>query len=351
MSDHSAPPAHAACQNCGAELHGPFCHRCGQHDFEFHRSFGHVFLEALENFFHFDEKFFRNVFTLLFRPGRLSADFNAGKRAGQMPPFRLYLFISVLFFLARLLHGGGNDLPAQVNGDRDTRESLAEAVASAATDSKDPAAKQRLENLRQELLDPTLKAVKLTAEQERDLPAILEQKIRRELAGKDRTHNQDLSREEAKAKTPLERALSEKAEFALSHQEEIKEAYTHAVPKMLLICLPLFALYTRILFRKAGLFYLQHLIIAIHYHTFVFLWWMVSEGWTGLVGLLSPIVAGIIGLAATLWMLIYPVIMLRRLFGQSWPLTILKAAVLTLVYGLTITAGLAITAIVVVAMV
>jgi hypothetical protein len=91
-------PSHTHCENCGTELKGPFCHACGQHDFEFHRSFGHVFLEALENFFHFDAKFFRNIVTLLFRPGVLTADFNAGKRASQMPPFRLYVFVSVLFF-------------------------------------------------------------------------------------------------------------------------------------------------------------------------------------------------------------------------------------------------------------
>jgi hypothetical protein len=101
-------PFHEHCENCGTKLAGPFCHRCGQHDFEFHRSFWHVFLEALENLFHFEGKFFRNIVTLLFQPGRLTADFNAGKRAAQMPPFRLYVFVSFIFFLLIFL---GADKP------------------------------------------------------------------------------------------------------------------------------------------------------------------------------------------------------------------------------------------------
>ena len=96
-------PIHTHCENCGQELQGPFCHRCGQHDFDINRSFGHTFLEALENFFHFDTKLFRNLITLLFKPGRMTSAFNAGKRAAQVPPFRLYVFVSILFFFLTFL--------------------------------------------------------------------------------------------------------------------------------------------------------------------------------------------------------------------------------------------------------
>ena len=64
--EHSSPhsPSHLHCENCGTKLQGPFCHRCGQHDFDINRSFIHTFFEALENFFHFDTKLFRNLITL-----------------------------------------------------------------------------------------------------------------------------------------------------------------------------------------------------------------------------------------------------------------------------------------------
>uniref|UniRef100_UPI00404A33F3 DUF3667 domain-containing protein n=1 Tax=Cephaloticoccus sp. TaxID=1985742 RepID=UPI00404A33F3 len=93
---------HTHCENCGTELKGPYCHRCGQHDFDINRSFTHTFLEALENFFHFDTKLFRNLIALLFQPGRMTAEFNAGKRASQVPPLPALRFYQHSLFLPRL---------------------------------------------------------------------------------------------------------------------------------------------------------------------------------------------------------------------------------------------------------
>jgi hypothetical protein len=98
VSSHAHGPLHSECQNCGTPLQGPHCHRCGQRDFDFHRSFGHVVHEAIETWFHFDGSFFRGFYDLLFRPGRMTRDFNEGKRARHVPPFRFYLVLSVVFF-------------------------------------------------------------------------------------------------------------------------------------------------------------------------------------------------------------------------------------------------------------
>lgn len=50
-----------------------------------------------------------------------------------------------------------------------------------------------------------------------------------------------------------------------------------ALPKLILLCLPLFALYTRFLFRKTKQVYLQHLVLALHFHTFIYLWLMFEK--------------------------------------------------------------------------
>ena len=289
---HAGHARHTHCLNCGTALTGPYCSACGQHDLDFHQSFGHVVHEALENLFHFDAKLFRNILTLLFRPGRLSAEFNAGRRAAQMPPFRLYLFISVLFFFVSFLdtHDVFNSPPS----------------AEAVTDRKP------------------------SAEPGKPGKQVLHLKVN------------DVEKPNA-----LERFLMEKGHYAMAHQKEEEEAYLHGLPKMLLFCLPLMALYTRFLYRRSGQVYLQHLIIAVHYHTFVYLWWLVSSGWRELVGLQFPSLAGLLGFAAGVWMTLYPFIMLRRLFGQSWGLTIFKTLVLTAVYGLTIVLGLLVNAFIV----
>ena len=229
-------PLHSHCENCGTKLEGPFCHRCGQHDFDFSRSFGHVFHEALENFFHFEGKFFRNIVTLLFHPGRLTAEFHAGKRAAQMPPLRLYIFVSILFFFVSFAGSKRSDGLLIPDMDAGARAEFAQELQKVAKENPDQAA--RIQKF-QELL-PT--------------------------AGAPAARPADASPAPPPAaaadESALERSLREKSAYALTHQNEIAEAFLHAIPKMLLFCLPIFALYLRLLFRKAGLAYLHHLVKA-----------------------------------------------------------------------------------------
>jgi hypothetical protein len=295
-------PLHSHCQNCGTLLAGPYCHRCGQHDFDFHRSFGHVTLEALESLFHFDAKFCRNIVTLLFRPGRLTAEFNAGKRAAQMPPFRLYLFVSVLFFF---LFFFGHRTPEQFVYDAPGKAK----PARAATDQvSEPHRKAE---------DPALPRAPGTPEDARTL--------------------------ERPQQTGASRWLEDHLKMALEpeHQKEALRELRHNLPHLLMFCLPWFALYTRVLFRRSGWVYLQHLVLAIHFHTFICLWLMVRDGWVGLVGLFLPGLGGSLSSLCDLWLTLYPVVMLRNLFGNSWLRTTLKSGVLATAYLATLFGALA----------
>jgi hypothetical protein len=103
-----------SCQNCGAALRGPYCAACGQrHDPHVH-SLGHFVAEAAETLTHADSRLWRTVAALLLRPGQLTVDFFAGRRGSQLPPFRLYLVVSVLFFLfASLLPSSA---PVEIEG-------------------------------------------------------------------------------------------------------------------------------------------------------------------------------------------------------------------------------------------
>lgn len=314
-------PVHLQCENCGTKLAGPFCHRCGQHDFDFSRSFGHVFHEALENFFHFEGKFFRNIVTLLFHPGRLTAEFHAGRRAAQMPPLRLYIFVSILFFFVSFAGSRRSDglmIPAL---DAGARAELAQELQKAAQDNPDQAARiQKLQKLLPPAEDPAARPA--------DAAPV------RPPAG-------------AADESALERSLREKTAYTLLHQNEIAEAFLHAIPKMLLFCLPFFALYLRLLFRKAGLAYLHHLVVALHFHTFIFLWMLFRDGWAGVADLVSHGLRGWILFAGNLWLMLYPLLMLRRLFGNSWRKTLVKTFLLAGAYGLTLGLGFLVVAAVV----
>jgi hypothetical protein len=271
------------CQNCGAELNGPYCHACGQHDFDVHQSFGHLALELLATFFHFDGKFFRGTFDLLFRPGSLTKEFNAGKRASQVPPLRLYIFISLIFFLAP-----GAGIP----------EPIAEQPSA---------------------LSPRRGPGTTRAEPDATATSVGNQTFHLNFH----------------TNTRWNRIIREK----LRRPDLIQDHFFHYLPKMMLVCVPLFALLSLLIFRKAGLNYLQHLVFSLHLHSFFMLFQLVSDGWALMAGLISGPLASLLSIAGMLYMPVYAYRALRNVFGQHRRGTLLRGILLLSLYGLVIILG------------
>jgi hypothetical protein len=88
------------CLNCGDPTPGNFCRTCGQRKVEVHVSLGRMLLEALDDQFSINSALPRTMGALLARPGHLTREYMSGRIARYIPPFRLYLVTSVLFFLS-----------------------------------------------------------------------------------------------------------------------------------------------------------------------------------------------------------------------------------------------------------
>jgi hypothetical protein len=86
------------CRNCGAPLHGRFCHACGQKAIATRVSMHDLLHEGLHEFAHLDGKIFQTLRLLIARPGALTVEFLAGRRARYVSPVRLYLTCSLVFF-------------------------------------------------------------------------------------------------------------------------------------------------------------------------------------------------------------------------------------------------------------
>jgi hypothetical protein len=93
----------AVCLNCGTPLKGPYCYFCGQPDRNFVRFFPALVRDLMEDFLDLDSRFVRTFKPLLFHPGRLTRDFLSGRRYRYTPPLRLYMFLSIAFFLLAAL--------------------------------------------------------------------------------------------------------------------------------------------------------------------------------------------------------------------------------------------------------
>jgi len=111
------------CRNCDTRLEGPFCPQCGQRDVDLERPLpallGQVVSEALD----VDGRAMRTLRTLFHRPGVLTNEFLEGHRRRYSSPIRLYLVISVLFFVVAawvvgqgMLLGEGQSLEADAPG-------------------------------------------------------------------------------------------------------------------------------------------------------------------------------------------------------------------------------------------
>ena len=87
------------CKNCNEPLEKNYCPQCGQKNVDLERPLRELLAEVLRETFDLDGRAARTLKTLFTRPGRLTTEFLAGRRRLYTPPFRLYIVISVLFFV------------------------------------------------------------------------------------------------------------------------------------------------------------------------------------------------------------------------------------------------------------
>lgn len=92
------PTEGTACPNCGEPLRGVFCARCGQKAGAVNPTFHDFMHDAVHELLHVDGRIFRSVRQLLLRPGFLSREYFAGRRAPYLTALRLYLIFSVGYF-------------------------------------------------------------------------------------------------------------------------------------------------------------------------------------------------------------------------------------------------------------
>lgn len=89
----------APCRNCGMRVEERFCTNCGQLGADFHRPIWDLVTSSIGDMFALDGRLWRTLPALMLRPGRMTRDYIDGKRARFVPPFRLFLLTSVIFFL------------------------------------------------------------------------------------------------------------------------------------------------------------------------------------------------------------------------------------------------------------
>ena len=86
------------CHNCGAAVTYHYCALCGQETTLHVPSAGEFIHEFVGHYVALEGRLWKTLAFLLFKPGFLSAEYIAGRRARYVQPLRVYLSLSILFF-------------------------------------------------------------------------------------------------------------------------------------------------------------------------------------------------------------------------------------------------------------
>ena len=99
LPDHSEIEVVKSCRNCAEPLTGQYCQNCGQRDRSRMISLWELVSDLLGDLFEVDSRLWRSLIPLLFRPGNLTREYLAGRQVYYTPPLRMYLVLSILFFV------------------------------------------------------------------------------------------------------------------------------------------------------------------------------------------------------------------------------------------------------------
>src|SRR5436309_5118078 len=345
------------CENCGAELVGPHCAQCGQPAIDYRRSFRHVIVDVLDSFLNWDSKFFATLGLLIIKPWKLTNEFLAGKRVRYLPPLRLYLLASILFFFAVNYSAKGIRLQPGKIAEKHRAE-----VADAINNGRDeiekeldkenltPDARRKAEDALNSLSKPTPSATATASASASATPAATispsETKQRNYGAVGDRPFL--VFDENEKSSTPFERWLEARAKEKMGEHGTKMGLFITTLfsnlPYMMLCCIPLFAFVLKILYVRRRIFYIDHLIYALHIHTFFYTAVMLIVLATmGLNRTIPGTFAGWVIAALWITFVVQIFLSIRRVYRQGWFISAFKFFLGGFIYAIVLFLALAAT--------
>lgn len=129
-------------------------------------------------------------------------------------------------------------------------------------------------------------------------------------------------------------------EEKMRNPESLRATFTTWMPRVFLLGVPLLAISTRLLFFKRSFVYLEHIVISMHFQTFILLWLLLIGLLTDLIGILHHSTGELFWIVSIWWIQVYVVIALRRVFELSWLKAVGSSVVLQFVSFLFFIAGI-----------
>jgi hypothetical protein len=295
------------CGNCDHGLHAGdrFCSFCGQDTHPHKIPFKHLIAEFLEGTLHLDTKILPTLKKLLTNPGTIIRDYNHNKRARYVPPIRLYVFVSFVYFF---LIAGNFNRSAQKDKSLITTQ----------------------------ILNPQIKTLPITLFHTTVVPrSLLIQlmKINRiTIVQVDSAlHKNKITTDKINTRALYQMIRLLKGEIT---PEEIRHTFISLTSKMMFLLMPLFALILLIVNGWKKLYYSETLIFSLYFHSFLFILLGLFFVITNFVGN-DPRYLSLYALLYSLLsiiILVYLLLSLKAGFTKSWRAAILNSVLTAAAY-------------------
>lgn len=287
MPPERAIPEPRPCPNCGFPSPGRYCPDCGQRQGDRLVSVGHLLRDAIDDQLAINSALPRTLGALFLRPGKLTTEYLAGRIASYIPPVRLYLVASVLFFLGLSLQ---SIFRPDAFRDNANLEVTGDAAGRVLDVRISPANTLGLQTDTETAPDTVIVWVNL---------------------GNDALN---------------QRAVTRLHQLAGDSPEQIGRAIAAAAldraPAGMFLLLPVFALLLKLLYARRGRYYVEHFVFALHTHAFAYLLLMFGLPFQG-----TFIDAGVV-----VWMLVYFFLAMRRVYDGPILGTVVRYLVLAVGY-------------------
>lgn len=388
--------AHAPCPNCGAPLLGEFCYACGQSKRGLIRHFTSIVGDFLDSVLSIDSRTLRTLGPLYFRPGHLSNEYFSGRRVRYVTPLRLYFFLSIVLFLLismvtrgeitgagedgsglRFSAGNSADELARL-GPEERKAKLDQLEAALAFAPAETRAELRRE-LEAELAKADAERAAADAGAERrggdakapaaapappappPAPGADEPEVKKPptitFNGSKPWHKTDNPLVFSWLPDAANEALNEEIEVLLNKVRKIEEdpgpfvrQMFSTAPQALFLILPLFALLLKVFYAFKRRLFMEHLIVALHSHSFICFSLIVVVFLFQLRNWVAPddegpagAVLNLLLVFAWIWIPLYLLLMQKRVYRQGWFFTLFKYACIGICYTMLLTFGMLLT--------
>lgn len=245
---HPINPGSVVCKNCDHLFAGNYCPNCGQSVKDFDKPIQVLFIDFAGNLFAFDTRVWKSLKHILFFPGKMELQYTMGKRRRYMPPFRMYVFASFLFFLTltfatgRSIRNNNPDAALQINFNEINDKTFSAGMNSLTVNNPD---------------QPLLLADSVLKSQKINLP-LQDSLASHALSGGQIPYN------------PIKDSKVD-MESIMKNPEHHMERFFKYLSWILFILMPFYGFLLWWNFRKSYRFILPHFLLSVNQHVFFFI--------------------------------------------------------------------------------